>query len=432
MLIFNKKYIKESLKYLLRSSFFINKYVEEIDALYEMTPMELKMRNEKRFLEIFNKAFTSSAYYRNLCKSVGVTSIDDIKHIEDIVKLPILTKDILKKHGKELLTCKEMGLIKNHTSGTTGTPLTVYQDWKSVWREQAYFVCYRKRCGYNYGEPMVSLRGNLGRNDISLKVHVSNTLFLSSYNINENTAETYYQLIEKHHPKAIEGYPSSLYNLALVLRDKGLECHIPVAFTSSETLHDYQRNLIEKTFHTQIYDHYGTTERTIRLEESFGHDGYFEDPGYGIEEYHDDYVITTSLINDTFPLIRYKTNDRVVLKPNTILTHASEPMVKRVEGRSVSFIIGKDGTKYSDAALTFIFKETHGVRLAQFVQNEVGKIFLNVVPESNFSEKDKDEILKNIDQKIGKENIDVDFRLINESQMQYTKRNKLALVISNL
>ncbi len=432
MQIFNKKYIKESLKYLLRSSFFINKYVKEIDALYEMTPMELKKRNEKRFLEIFNKAFTSSTYYRNLCKSVGVTSIDDIKHIEDIVKLPILTKDMLKKHGKELLTCKEKRLIKNHTSGTTGTPLTVYQDWKSVWREQAYFVCYRKRCGYNYGEPMVSLRGNLGRNDISLKVHVSNTLFLSSYNINENTAETYYQLIEKHHPKAIEGYPSSLYNLALVLRDKGLKCHIPVAFTSSETLHDYQRNLIEKTFHTQIYDHYGTTERTIRLEESFEHDGYFEDPGYGIEEYHDDYVITTSLINDTFPLIRYKTNDRVVLKSNTILTHASEPMVKRVEGRSVSFIIGKDGTKYSDAALTFIFKETHGIRLAQFVQNEVGKIFLNVVPESNFSEKDKDEILKNIDQKIGKENIDVDFRLIDESQMQYTKRNKLALVISNL
>lgn len=427
-----KKYIIESLKYLLRTRTFIGKYVAEIDAMYAMSPEELKVRNERRFLEIFRKAYTHSLYYRELCNSQGVTSADDIQHLEDIVKLPILTKDMLKAHGKELLTRKERGLMKNHTSGTTGTPLTVWQDWASVWREQAYFVCYRKRCGYNYGEPMVSLRGNLGRNDISLKVHVSNTLFLSSYNINENTAETYYQLIEKHHPKAIEGYPSSLYNLALVLRDKGLECHIPVAFTSSETLHDYQRNLIEKTFHTQIYDHYGTTERTIRLEESFEHDGYFEDPGYGIEEYHDDYVITTSLINDTFPLIRYKTNDRVVLKTNTILTHASEPMVKRVEGRSVSFIIGKDGTKYSDAALTFIFKETHGVRLAQFVQNEVGKIFLNVVPESNFSEKDKDEILKNIDQKIGKENIDVDFRLIDESQMQYTKRNKLALVISNL
>ena len=93
---------------------------------------------------------------------------------------------------------------------------------------------------------MVSLRGNLGRSEISLKIHVSNTLFLSSYNINEQMAITYYRLIEHHHAKAIEGYPSSLYNLALVLRDKGFECHIPIAFTSSETLHDYQRALIEK------------------------------------------------------------------------------------------------------------------------------------------------------------------------------------------
>lgn len=425
-----KKYITESLKYLLRTRPFIGKYVAEIDAMYAMSPEELRAKNERRFLEIFRKAYVHSEYYRGLCSSHGVTSIDDIQHLEDIVKLPILTKDILKAHGKELLTRKERGLMKNHTSGTTGTPLTVWQDWASVWREQAYFVCYRKRCGYNYGEPMVSLRGNLGRNDISLKVHVSNTLFLSSYNINEHTAETYHQLIEMHHPKAIEGYPSSLYNLALVLRDKGLECHIPVAFTSSETLHDYQRSLVEKIFHTQIYDHYGTTERTIRLEESFDHDGYFEDPGYGIEEYHDDYVITTSLINDAFPLIRYKTNDRVVLKDTALKT--KENFIERVEGRSISYIVGKDGTKYSDAALTFVFKDVHGVRLAQFVQNEVGKIILNVVPENVFSEKDKEGILEYIDQKIGKENMDVDFRLIDESQMQYTKRNKLALVISNL
>ena len=203
-----KKYIIESLKYLLRTRTFIGKYVAEIDAMYAMSPEELKARNERRFLEIFRKAYTHSLYYRELCNSQGVTSADDIQHLEDIVKLPILTKDMLKAHGKELLTRKERGLMKNHTSGTTGTPLTVWQDWASVWREQAYFVCYRKRCGYNYGEPMVSLRGNLGRNDISLKVHVSNTLLLSSYNINENTAETYHRLIEKHHPKAIEGYPS--------------------------------------------------------------------------------------------------------------------------------------------------------------------------------------------------------------------------------
>lgn len=433
MLIFNKKYIKESLKYLLRSSFFINKYVEEIDALYEMTPMELKMRNEKRFLEIFNKAFTSSAYYRNLCKSVGVTSIDDIKHIEDIVKLPILTKDMLKKHGKELLTCKEKGLIKNHTSGTTGTPLTVYQDWKSVWKEQAYFVCYRKRCGYNYGEPMVSLRGNLTRDEIYLKIHVSNTLFLSSYNINSKTAETYHRLIEKHHPKAIEGYPSSLYSLALVLKDKGLECHIPVAFTSSETLFDYQRKLIEKIFHAQVYDHYGTTERTIRLEESFDHNGYFEDPGYGIEEYYDDHIISTSLINDVFPLIRYKTDDRIVLKEG--INKSSQGFIdnaggiERVVGRTDDILVCKDDSMVT--RVDFIEEGEH-IKACQWIQNEKGKLEIRIAPDEGFSNKDVDFVVEETLKRCGHGNMDITTKVCSMDEMIYSKRGKFKLIVNNL
>lgn len=433
MLIFNKKYIKESLKYLLRSSFFINKYVEEIDALYEMTPMELKMRNEKRFLEIFNKAFTSSAYYRNLCKSVGVTSIDDIKHIEDIVKLPILTKDMLKKHGKELLTCKEKGLIKNHTSGTTGTPLTVYQDWKSVWKEQAYFVCYRKRCGYNYGEPMVSLRGNLTRDEIYLKIHVSNTLFLSSYNINSKTAETYHRLIEKHHPKAIEAYPSSLYSLALVLKDKGLECHIPVAFTSSETLFDYQRKLIEKIFHAQVYDHYGTTERTIRLEESFDHNGYFEDPGYGIEEYYDDHIISTSLINDVFPLIRYKTDDRIVLKEG--INKSSQGFIdnaggiERVVGRTDDILVCKDDSMVT--RVDFIEEGEH-IKACQWIQNEKGKLEIRIAPDEGFTNKDVDFVIEETLKRCGHGNMDIRTKVCSMDEMIFSKRGKFKLIVNNL
>lgn len=431
-----KKYLKETVKYLLRSLFFTRKYVKDIEKMYGMSPSELKIRNEKRFLEIFRKAWNNSDYYRSLCISGGVKSIDDIQQLEDIVKLPILTKDMLKKHGKELLVRKEKGLIKNYTSGTTGTPLTVWQDWASVWREQAYFVCYRKRCGYNYGEPMVSLRGNLTRDEISLKIHVSNTLYLSSYNINTKTAETYHRLIERHHPKAIEGYPSSLYSLALVLRDKGLDCHIPVAFTSSETLFDYQRKVIEQVFHTQVYDHYGTTERTIRLEESLDHSGYYEDPGYGIEEYHDDYIISTSLINDVFPLIRYKTDDRIVLRegigktPEGFIDYAQG--IEKVDGRAQNYIVGKDGTKYSDAALTFIFKEAEGIKYSQFVQVEKGKVDLNIVTDASFSKETENQIIRNVDEKIGLANMDINIHQISEEELKYTSRNKLMLVVNEI
>ena len=95
-----------------------------------------------------------------------------------------------------------------------------------------------------------------------LKVHVSNTLYLSSYCINKDTVKNYYDLIIRHKPVAIEGYPSSLYTLALCMSEAGLKLDIPVAFTSNETLLDYQRTLIEKQLGTEIYDNYGMTEQT--------------------------------------------------------------------------------------------------------------------------------------------------------------------------
>ena len=57
-----RKYIKESLKYLLRTRLFIHKYMDEIDAMYDMTPEELRRRNERRFLEIFRKVNIIGGY----------------------------------------------------------------------------------------------------------------------------------------------------------------------------------------------------------------------------------------------------------------------------------------------------------------------------------------------------------------------------------
>ena len=179
-----KKYLKETIKYLLRSYPIIYPYIKEIERMYSMTPEEIKQRNEKVFIEIFRKAYDKSPFYQKLYTEANIKK-EDIKCIEDIIKLPIITKDMFRNNPKLLLTRSEKGLIKAHTSGTTGTPLTVYENWRSIWREQAYFYCYRKRCGFTYGQKLVSLRGNLDKEDEVLFVHVSNTLYLSSFNINE-------------------------------------------------------------------------------------------------------------------------------------------------------------------------------------------------------------------------------------------------------
>ena len=420
------KYLKESIKYLLRSYPVIYPYVKEVERMYNMSHDELQERNERIFLNIFRKAYTKSSFYHKLYTEAGI-KLEDIKCLGDISKLPVVTKDMILHQSDALLTTSKWKLLKNRTSGTTGTPLTVFEDWKSIWREQAYFYCYRKRCGYTYGQPLVSLRGNLGKKDTMMYVHISNTLYLSSYNINEQTVWAYYKGIEKRSPRAIEGYPSSLYNLALLLKDKGLYCNIPVCFTSSENLLDFQRQLIEERFHTKIFDHYGTTERTIRISESIKHDGYFEDPGYSINEYLKDRVISTWLINSAFPLIRYQSSDVVILKENTKDERVS---IDRIQGRSGNCIKGKDGSIYNNAALTFILTYSHNIRYAQFIQKKNGKVLLNIVPEAVFSSQNLDELKQMIDLKIGLSNLELEINLIKEQDLIYTTRNKYSYIIS--
>ncbi len=428
-----KKYLIETAKYILRSYPVIRTYINKVERLYGMTPQELRDYKEQRFLYIFRRAFDKSPFYHRLYCEAGIKK-EDIKRLEDIVKLPVVTKDMVKKYGLEMLTVPKWQVIAGHTSGTTGTPLTVYENWPSIWWEQAYNVCYQKKCGLIDGQSVLSLRGNLDKRMMSMKVHIGNTLYLSSYNINAQTAEYYYQQILAHKPVAAKGYPSSLYALALVFKDKRLECHIPVMFTSSETLYPHQRRLIEEVFHTQIYDHYGTTERTVSIEEAHDHDGYYEAPGYGVTEYHDDYLITTSLINDAFPLIRYKTEDRILLKDGVKKTKEGfidYDSIEKIDGRAIAYVVCKDGTPISDSALTFIFKHNCGVRYAQFVQQEAGMVDLNLVTDESYSTETEQYLLDWLDKTFGKGNMDTRIHKIEESGLKYSSRNKLPLVISN-
>lgn len=419
-----KKYLKETAKYLLRCYPVIRPYIKRVDAMYEMSNEELMNRNEKRFLYIFRRAYDKSPFYYRLYKEAGIKK-EDIKCLEDIKKLPVITKDMVKKYAQEMLTVPKWQVMVGHTSGTTGTPLTVYSSWPSIWWNQAYTYSARLRNGFKYGQPLVSLRGNLDRNTMHMKVHVSNTLYLSSYCINKDTIKTYYDVIIKHKPVAIEGYPSSLYTLSLCMSEAGLKLDIPVTFTSSETLLDYQRILIEKQLGTEIYDNFGMTEQTIYLQEAFNHQGYYELPGYSINEYLEDGEICTSLTNEAFPLIRYRSNDIIELAE----LDAEHPqiMVKSVEGRKEDFLLCKDGGRIQ--RLDFIFKGVNHVRYGQLVQEKNGFLNVNIVPDFGFSKLDEKSIENNVIERIGKDNIDFKINQIRESDLVYTKRGKFKFLI---
>lgn len=420
-----KKYLKESFKYFLRSYPIIRSYIKEIDGLYNMSATDLQKRNEKRFLEIFRTAYDKSKFYHKLYSDNGIKK-EDIKTLADIKKLPIVTKEMVKKYATEMLTVPRFMVIAGHTSGTTGTPLCIYESWPSIWRSQAYTYCARKRNGFTYGQRLVSLRGNLDKRQTYLKVHISNTLYLSSYNINKETTGLYYKLISDWSPVAIEGYPSSLYSLALFLKDADLKLQISVAFTSSETLLEHQRELIEDRFGTEIFDNYGMTEQTIYLQESYNHNGYYEIPGYSINEYLEDGEICTSLINKEFPLIRYRSND--IMEMAELSEGNPQIVVTRIQGRKEDFIYCKDGTIVM--RLDFLFKKVQHIKMSQLIQEKAGLLEIRIVPDADFNSEDIKQVEQNLINRVGIGNVDYEIKLITEDEIVYTKRGKYKFIIN--
>ena len=423
------KFLNETLKYALRSNLMIFPFVKKVEKLFKLTEAELYQVNNERFLKIFKKAATRSDFYNKFYKSHGITT-KDIHSLEDITKLPVIDKNMIHDNPDRLLTVPKFFTWESHTAGSTGTPLTVYWDYFSSLREQAYFYVYRRRRGFKYGNRLVSLRGHLNRALRELKIGLSNTLYLSSYQINEQTIEYYYQRILAYKPVAIEGYPSSLYGLCCFMKDKNLHLSIPVCFTSSETLFDFQRKLIEDVLNTKIYDNYGNTERTIFLAECIDHRGYFSQPGYSINEFRDDCVITTSLINSSFPLIRYKVNDVISLAASPKLIDSELRIVDFINGRTEDNIIAKDGSRIGN--LYHLFKELKNVKLAQILQHARGIITINIVPNGILPEEEKAKLVAKIDERIGLDNIDFTIAIIDSSQIIYTERNKFRQIVSTI
>ncbi|MCS6897911.1 MAG: hypothetical protein NZM29_08055, partial [Nitrospira sp.] len=163
-----------------------------------------------------------------------------IRTLEDLNRLPILTKDTVRAKLADFCSMKELrAAIRLRTSGTTGTPLSVYTSagqWAveqgAVWRQWGW-------AGYRFRDRMAIVRSYAPQAGEPLwKLdRLRNWLYCSPYHLSEDHCRTYLDLLARWKPKFLRGYPSSLYVLARVAKNEGRRLpSLRAAFTASETL----------------------------------------------------------------------------------------------------------------------------------------------------------------------------------------------------
>lgn len=408
----------------LRYNFYFRRTLKKVIRQADLSNDALKSEQNALFLEVVRQAYRRSSFYRQLYDAHGV-DVMKLGGTEDIHHLPIITKQDIRENRRDIFVGNPLNRTKGYTSGTTGSPLVVYRDYQSMVKEWAYQWAYQMQHSYKIGMKTVILRGNLGKTKMESLDPYSNTLYLSSYNLSKDNAEWYYERIRDFAPHTILAYPSALEMLASYFQGIKKSLRIPLAFTSSESLYDHQREKIEAVFSTQIWDWYGNAERTIALQQNTA-GRYDEIPLYSVNEFHEDHAITTGLINFSFPLIRYKVEDVFVMADTQ---KAGFRTIERIQGRKYDFVLLPDGTRV--VSFGRALKGINNLLFTQIVQKEIGSFLVNIVTDPHFTPRDEERIRQNIVELVGNQAV-FDIVRISEEGIIRSGSGKFKLVLNQI
>ncbi len=298
----------------------------------ETMPVEdIKKLQSEKLVKQVKHVWDNVPYYRNLMEEKGVTP-DDIHGIEDLHKLPFLSKADLRDAypygllGKPLKDCVRI----HSTSGTTGRRVVAFYTQHDVdlWED----CCARAivaaggteedvvQVAYGYG----LFTGGAGLHGGSHKVG-SLTLPMSSGN-----TERQIQFMQDLSATILCCTPSYAAYIGESLKEQGItpdQIPLKAGIFGAEPWTEEMRRGIEKALGIKAYDIYGLTETSgpgVAFEccEQTGmhiNEDHFlaeiidPDTGEVLPEGTKGELVFTSLDKEAFPLLRYRTRDICVL-----------------------------------------------------------------------------------------------------------------------
>ena len=288
-------------------------------------------------------AYEHTVYYKELFDQLNLTP-DDIQTAEDLKKLPIITKDILRKRFDDLVpdNVKSLPHRLNKTGGTTGEPMQFLASEDTWGYVTAAKMVAWKTTPYKYGDKFVALgSASLFNKKPSLPRRIYDWIRqeipLNSMNLSDELCQQYLDKMRKEKIAYVYGYASSIYLLAKYAYENKVDVSfIKGAFTTSENLTATYRTMIEKAFNCRVMDCYGCLDAGVACYEVQPGQYYVSycsileiidpiEPGMGT-------AVSTSVINYAFPLIRYEYGDAIQMQLSD--TEYNGQVIAQVFGRS--------------------------------------------------------------------------------------------------
>ncbi|MEO9571686.1 MAG: phenylacetate--CoA ligase family protein [Polaribacter sp.] len=393
---------------------------------------ELEAYQLKKLQKLIEVAYNHSEFYRNKFDDLKL-NISDIKSINDIKNLPIITKNDLIKFTPQIQT--DLNFKKKFlatTSGSSGKSLQFYRDEHSDSFNRASI-----QRGYSWFEINPWDRNGYfwGFNFSSFKKLKNKALdFLQNrYRIFSYKESSLKKFIEKSNKaKYIHGYSSMIYHTAVLInklelaKPKGIKM---IKGTSEKVFESY-KPAIKKAFGVNIISEYGATESGIIAFECKNGNMHLNMEGVLVEEVNGE-ILVTNLQMHSFPVIRYQLGDYISLasKEKECACGKKHLILEEVTGRIGEIVYGIKNT-YPSLYFYYIFKnlsKKEDVYLNyQVIQNKKGNLLFLIEGKINTDIERKlvNEIVKYFKK-------DINFEIKHPSKFVYNK-GKLKNFISNI
>lgn len=304
-----------------------NYYQKEIECA---SPEKLRELQDERLVKQVKHVWDNVAYYRKKMEEKGVTP-DDIKGVDDLHKLPFLSKaDLRDAYPYGLLAAPLKDCVRiQSTSGTTGRRVVAFYTKNDIdlWED----CCARAivaaggtnedvvQIAYGYG----LFTGGAGLHGGSHKVG-SLTLPMSSGNTDRQL-----QFMTDLQSTILCCTPSYAAYLAESIHERGLRDKIKLkaGIFGAEAWSEKMRQEIQNQLGIKAYDIYGLTEISgpgvaFECSDQTGmhiNEDHFiaeiidPDTGEVLPDGTQGELVFTSITKEAFPLLRYRTRDICVL-----------------------------------------------------------------------------------------------------------------------
>lgn len=430
----------------LRYSIGTDRVVAEALARESWTSDQWNFWQQESLAKMLWHASRNVPYYRQQWETRRRNG--DQASVESLANWPVLSKDILRDHPKALVAdgVKPRSQIIEHTSGTTGKPLTLWMSRDAV---RQWYALFEARWRGWYGLSRHDRWGILGGQMVTPFTQNKppfwvwnaglNQLYLSSYHLASRNVAAYMEAIQRHKLVYLLGYASSLHSLAQLALEQDLKIPaLKAVISNAEPLYAHQREMISKAFHCPVYDTYGLSENVCAASECSDGNLHLW-PEVGVTEILDDdsdvslpvgktgRLVCTGLLNMTMPLIRYDVGDRGHLSTESnCACGRSLPILGGIEGRNDDVLLTRDGRRIG--RLDPVFKADLSIREAQIIQESLNEVHIKVVPTTGFTSQDETTLIERLQEYIGQ----VRVTLEKVESIPRTANGKFRAVISKL